>query len=629
MKFAGSLGVKGPLWTANEQVVNTDINFVNEATYQNFIDTMASLIMADGMAASFPDTIVGEGLYIEWTAGMSATLYAGMALSFTGKYLTAGVWGFTADAGSVFGVVVPDDVAISVSVGDASDRYDTIEIRPVRNEYDSQTRWFQDPVTGAQTQSLVATKVNFGYEVQVLEGTPGSGVAPDHTSGWIKIAEVYVPANATALTQDCIRIAMETNSDWTAQTTATIRKRFDYRSLTGTPGYNRGHINGSIEIRSSNLQIMPGTYEVYDGTLVNKSAAETVSSFFGGLFNGGWHYICMNNEGTILGVIAKGYTIGKTYSIQSITGDNTITVTGISGGVQPAAGMIAVLRSTTNPTSEGYFRITSVSGSPVTSVVIDGTTTNQADPAGEMIVYYPMSTFHFGTSGNRVDIAAGSSVSMYTPSPTDSLLSYNFDDAAFYNLTRNGYYLSFNYGNDLRGYRIIGVAYRTSGGAWSMCIPYKSGRNKNDNVIQRLDNTSYSTTQTAGRTFYGLTAAKYSKLWGNDYIITDDSTNGFRITALEPLDIDMTTSLKVTLRAEFGDVSSTEIGLYNGSALVDSVYEYQTYLGIYANGVDVRACKLAYHGRMMAGDYMRTTVISAVNLYAATVCFVPNCRMSK
>ena len=630
MKFSDSVGIKSIQWEADEQVVNSDVNFIREMAYKNLIDTLAAFVHPSPVIGSEPDIILGEGLYMIWSAAMTAYLHPGIALSFTGSYFNSGSWYFTAANGFVFGAVVPIPVAVSVSVGDSTyDRYDTVEIRPAWNDYDAETRWFQDPISGAQSQASVDTKVNFGYEVQVVEGTPSSSpAAPAHTAGWIKVAEVFVPQNATALTQDNYVSAVEDNSDWTTEPTVTSRKRWDTRSLTGWPGYTKGYISGGLDVISGALKIVPGEYEVEDGTLVQVTSLSTVSSFFGAVMDKAWHYVLMNKAGTIRGVIAKGNTIGKTYSIQSITGGNTVAITAVSGGVQPVAGMIAKIINTTSGGSEGFFKITSVSGSPVDTVVIDGVSTNQAAPGGTLYVYYPMSTYHFGIAGARVDIAADSDVSMYSPSPTDSnFLANNFDSDAEFNLTRNGYYCTFDGVNDYTGYRIIGAAYRNASGVWSHVISYKSGRDKNDNVLQ-CANVAV-TTKTAGNYYYGHTAASFTKMWGNDYLLTDDATNGFKMTLLANLEVQFFSNVRATLQASgLGDNAYATLGITVNDVVVTSLYYFQHALGALSNYPDTRTSPLILNTRLTKSDYINIQLVNSYDTNESAM-YAPQCVMRR
>lgn len=235
MKLSDGFGVKAPRWIANEMVVSSDLNTIHEVTYKNLVDALASMYAPAQATSSSSDIIAGEGLRMIWDAAMTAKIQPGAAVSFTGTYFNGSTWGFVSESGSVFGVFVGAIASVAIDTGSASDRYDTIEVRPIQTEYSSQSRKFRDPITGVITTTSMNTRIEYGYELQVLKGTSGGGAAPAHTAGWIKICEVYVPAGATFLAQSNFR-QVEATNNWTTEATTTIRKTFK-NFLTEFPDY--------------------------------------------------------------------------------------------------------------------------------------------------------------------------------------------------------------------------------------------------------------------------------------------------------------------------------------------------------------------------------------------------------
>ena len=66
------------------------------------------------------------------------------------------------------------------------------------------------------------TKKEYGVEVQILKGTEGaSPVAPTHTAGWIKVAEIDVAASATFITQADIK-DVRGSWDWSTEAEDTV-----------------------------------------------------------------------------------------------------------------------------------------------------------------------------------------------------------------------------------------------------------------------------------------------------------------------------------------------------------------------------------------------------------------------
>ncbi len=222
MILGNTRGIKTGQWLANEIFLMDDVNFIGESTYKNITDLLALLAERGIASGSTPAVVVG-GLLLEFSATLSSNLRAGAAVSYQGYYLDEyGVWGFQVSAGDIFSVVVPDDQVVTVSGGGAQPRVDTIEVRPIETTYNSESRQFKDPVTGLVTSAIVKTRKEYGVQVQILEGTEaGSPTAPTHTVGWIKVAEIYVAASASFITQADIKDTRG-SWDWTTEAEDTV-----------------------------------------------------------------------------------------------------------------------------------------------------------------------------------------------------------------------------------------------------------------------------------------------------------------------------------------------------------------------------------------------------------------------
>ena len=217
MTLGNNRGVKTGQWFANEILWMHDINFIGESTYKNITDLLAILAERGVASGSSPDIVI-SGLLLEFSATLTSNLRAGAAVSYQGYYLDSdGVWGFQSSAGDIFSVVVPDDQTVTVDAGGTQGRVDTIEVRPIEVTYNSQSRQFKDPVTEMITSAVVKTRKEYTVEVQILKGTEGaSPVAPTHTAGWIKIAEVFVDVSATSITQSDIKDVRDSDL-WTTE----------------------------------------------------------------------------------------------------------------------------------------------------------------------------------------------------------------------------------------------------------------------------------------------------------------------------------------------------------------------------------------------------------------------------
>lgn len=155
------------------------------------------------------------------------------------------------------------------------------------------------------------------------------------------------------------------------------------------------------------------------------------------------------------------------------------------------------------------------------------------------LIEAPIYTYHFNASGATI---SGANTYKYTPSPYDEVLGNYDGGVALFSLSRNGYYPTTG---SYSQYRIIGAVWKNSSGNYLYGVSYKSGRNKNDNVLEGIGATSgtqpyYSNTAThivdlgigGGRFVYGFREAHFHKMWGNDYKILDTATYGHRIISL-------------------------------------------------------------------------------------------------
>ena len=223
MKLGSEKGIKTGTWFSNEILRMEDINFVGEGTYQNLTDLLATLAK-QGISTGSTKDIVIAGLLLEWNNLLTSDFRAGMAVSYSGYYMAAdSTWAFQASGGDIFSVHVSKDQSVAVDAGGAQARYDTLEIRPIQTKYDAKSRQFKDPITEIVTSSIVNTKLEYGYEFQVLKGTEGAGVAPTHTAGWIKIAEIYVAISASSIDQSDIKDVRDSDT-WTTEANNTKYK---------------------------------------------------------------------------------------------------------------------------------------------------------------------------------------------------------------------------------------------------------------------------------------------------------------------------------------------------------------------------------------------------------------------
>jgi len=194
---------------SNEIAKQDDFNYGEQQGIEN-LNTLFEMVF------NATNDVVIHGLTVQerGTPSMNVDITAGIAFcQSTGK---------TAHVGSIFGPV-------SIANGSGSDRIDVIEIRITTTDFDEEQRAFRNPSSGNITYQDWDTKTRYEIEAQVIQGTPGSGVAPSHTSGWIKLAEILVSAGESTAMYDADIDNItggydgEVTTNWTSETSITFK----------------------------------------------------------------------------------------------------------------------------------------------------------------------------------------------------------------------------------------------------------------------------------------------------------------------------------------------------------------------------------------------------------------------
>ena len=196
------------------------------------------------------------------------------------------VFGVCAETGTPFGMTADSD-SIPVT-SSTTNRIDILEAKGTWVTFDNQQRGFNDLDNNVITFQYVDTKKRLKVEFNVKMGSEGS--APDVDSGYVKIAEIHVPANAEELTESDIYnitsdIAGLENEGWTnekditynAGTFSDVNGRFrEQHNEDGTHkdniittkeldiGINSTQVNGSVlpsgkEINIDDTSLIPST----------------------------------------------------------------------------------------------------------------------------------------------------------------------------------------------------------------------------------------------------------------------------------------------------------------------------------------------------------------------------------
>lgn len=196
-------------YAANEIMKVSDFNYGEDKGITNIDAVLGDLLSSTA-------DVLGQGLTVveRSSPSMNVDIEAGWAFRVAGDAVVR--------SASAVGPV-------PVSAADPTQqRIDTLEIRRKITDFDTEQRAFKDPGTGTVSYQNHDTKSRYELEAQVVAGTPGSGVAPGHTTGWMKLAEIVVPAAATQILDANIKNVTagkdgEANTAWTAETTSTYK----------------------------------------------------------------------------------------------------------------------------------------------------------------------------------------------------------------------------------------------------------------------------------------------------------------------------------------------------------------------------------------------------------------------
>lgn len=183
-------------WEGNEiiytvDVVDNSVNLIEDFDFTT--DSFGATMIISGM-------VVTEAL----TPDMTILISAGIAKDFTTEHFLIG-----------------EDLVGTVTTSDAIlDRKDIVEVRRLIEDTTPATRQFKDPITEDITEVTIDTKSEYKTEIKVLAGTPGTGLSPAVEAGWIKIAEILIPAaSLTVIDTNIYNVDAEkegdNNTNWT------------------------------------------------------------------------------------------------------------------------------------------------------------------------------------------------------------------------------------------------------------------------------------------------------------------------------------------------------------------------------------------------------------------------------
>ena len=261
---------------------------------------------------------------------------------------------------------------VSFEEADSSlDRIDIVEVMGEEEGYDSQSRKFNDPSTGTKTTQTVNTKKRIKLTVVVKKGSNGSESAPAVDAGYVKLAEVRIPAGTNNITSDLIknvdaRKYGEENTDWTTNKSATFNPSYLANIFyTFLVQHNEDGSHKNAVIKAANIDFGTGSGQVMGSSLptgqsmsvhgVDFTSSESVTSLIQSLANN------VNNLYKYSNDILSRFTFLADLPVACSTANVDIATGGemTIDGVSVSIGQLVFLKDQTAAKEHGFYEVQS------------------------------------------------------------------------------------------------------------------------------------------------------------------------------------------------------------------------------------------------------------------------------
>lgn len=261
---------------------------------------------------------------------------------------------------------------VSFEEADSSlDRIDIVEVMGEEEGYDSQSRKFNDPSTGTKTTQTVNTKKRIKLTVVVKKGSNGSESAPAVDEGYVKLAEVRIPAGTNNITSDLIknidaRKYGEENTDWTTNKSATFNPSYLANIFyTFLVQHNEDGSHKNAVIKAANIDFGTGSGQVMGSSLptgqsmsvhgVDFTSSESVTSLIQSLANN------VNNLYKYSNDILSRFTFLADLPVACSTANVDIATGGemTIDGVSVSIGQLVFLKDQTDAKENGFYEVQS------------------------------------------------------------------------------------------------------------------------------------------------------------------------------------------------------------------------------------------------------------------------------
>lgn len=280
---------------SNEVVKAEDITFNFDSQVSNFSVLLQNLIDPTS----------------NFVVGGKVSVLSGMNLTIDP------ILGCAKDTGICFASTEKLTEGVAVSASESQDRIDIVQIKAIEEDYDEQQRSFIDFETKIDTIQNVFTKKRVILQVEVKKGSAGSVISPTTDFGFVKLAEIFVPANSTSIDEWNIynitaNYKGEENENWTNEKAATYNFQYlseinkEFQNEHNKDGTHKQKVIGSAELdygvgnNQVNISILPlGTSISVDNNQLSASTtttiflsllAEKISTIFKDYYNKGGVY---------------------------------------------------------------------------------------------------------------------------------------------------------------------------------------------------------------------------------------------------------------------------------------------------------------------------------------------------
>ena len=261
---------------------------------------------------------------------------------------------------------------VSFEEADSSlDRIDIVEVMGEEEGYDSQSRKFNDPSTGTKTTQTVNTKKRIKLTVVVKKGSNGSESAPAVDAGYVKLAEVRIPAGTNNITSDLIknidaRKYGEENTDWTTNESSTFNPSYLANIFyTFLVQHNEDGSHKNAVIKAANIDFGTDSGQVMGSSLptgqsmsvhgVDFTSSESVTSLIQSLANN------VNNLYKYSNDILSRFTFLADLPVACSTANVDIATGGemTIDGVSVSIGQLVFLKDQTDAKENGFYEVQS------------------------------------------------------------------------------------------------------------------------------------------------------------------------------------------------------------------------------------------------------------------------------